>query len=131
MKKVVPKKFAKFTAKNLCQSLIYKKVVDLRHGILSKKRLRFRWFPVNFKEFLWALFLRNTSERLLRNINAHVENTDRNVVLDAAIHYVLSTDRLSTFRIFKSSIFPYPCWPLPTWILVFMLYSVYFVVTWL
>ena len=52
--------------------------------------------------FLGSFF----TEHLL--INAHEENTDRNVVLDAAIHYVLSTDRLSTFRIFKSSIFLIP-----------------------
>ena len=65
MKKVVPKKFAKFTAKHLCQSLIYKKVADLRHAILSKKRLRYRWFPVNFVEFFWALFLRNTCSSML------------------------------------------------------------------
>ena len=62
MKKVVPKKFAKFTVKHLCQSLIYKKVADLRHAILSKKRLRYRWFPENFVEF-FGLFFYGTPPR--------------------------------------------------------------------
>ena len=45
--------FAKFTGKNLCQSLLFNKVAGLRP------------FPVNFAKFLRTLFLRNTSRWLL------------------------------------------------------------------
>ena len=42
----------KFTGKNLCQSLFFNKVGGLRPGTLLKKRLRHRFFPVNFAKFL-------------------------------------------------------------------------------
>ena len=41
-KKVILRSFAKFTGKQLCQSLFFNKVADLRHI----------WFPVNFAKFL-------------------------------------------------------------------------------
>ena len=46
-KKDVPRNFAKFTGKHLCQSLFFNKVTDL-----LKKRLWYRCFPVNFVKFL-------------------------------------------------------------------------------
>ena len=49
--------FAKFTGKNLCQSLFFNKVAGLR--------LWHRCFPVNFAKFPRTPFLQKTSERLL------------------------------------------------------------------
>ena len=67
-KKGVFKNFAKFTGKQLRQSLFFNKVTVLRTAILLKKRL-WRWcFPVNFSKFLKAPFLKNTSGRLLLKI---------------------------------------------------------------
>ena len=51
--------FAKFTGKQLRQSLFFNKV------FLLKKRLWHSCFPVNFAKFLRAPFLQNTSGRLL------------------------------------------------------------------
>ena len=50
-KKVILRSFAKFTGKQLCQSLFFNKVAGLRHI----------YFPVNFAKFLRTLFLQNTS----------------------------------------------------------------------
>ena len=50
-KKGVPKNYAKFTGKNLCQSLFFNKVSGLRPATLLKKRL-WQWcFPMKFCEF--------------------------------------------------------------------------------
>ena len=51
-KKGVLKNFAKFTRKQLCQSLFSNKVAGLRPSTLLKKRLWHRCFPVNFEKFL-------------------------------------------------------------------------------
>ena len=56
VKKGVFRNFAKFTGKNLCQSLFFNKVAGLRPATLFKKRLRHRCFPVNFEKFLRAPF---------------------------------------------------------------------------
>ena len=56
-KKGVLKNFAKFTGKNLCQSLFFNKVADLRPTTLLKKRLWHRCFPVNFAKFFRTSFL--------------------------------------------------------------------------
>ena len=64
-KKFVPRNFAKFTGKHLCQSLFFNKVAGLRPATLLKKRLWHRCFPVNFPKFLGTPFLQNTSRRLL------------------------------------------------------------------
>ena len=53
VRKGVPRNFAKFTGKHLCQT----------PTILLKKRLRLRCFPVSFAKFLSTPFLRNTSGR--------------------------------------------------------------------
>ena len=52
-KKGVLRNFGKFTGKHLCQSLFFNKVA----GLLLKKRLWHRCFPVNFPKFLRAPFL--------------------------------------------------------------------------
>ena len=56
LRKGVPRNFAKFTGKHLCQSLFYNKVAG---------RGLHRCFPVNFAKFLRTPFLQNTSGRLL------------------------------------------------------------------
>ena len=50
--------FAKFTGKNLCQSLFFNKVADLRPATLLREILWYRCFPVNFVKFLRTLFHR-------------------------------------------------------------------------
>ena len=55
--KGIPKNFAKFTGKHLCQSLFFNKVAGLRTAILFKKRIWYRCFPVNFAKVLRAPFL--------------------------------------------------------------------------
>ena len=64
-RKGVVRNFAKFTGKDLCQSLFCNKVTGLRPATLLKKRLWRRCFPVNFAKFLGQLFLQNTPGRLL------------------------------------------------------------------
>ena len=53
-KKCVLKDFAKFTGKQLYQSLFFNKVADLILLTLLKRRLRHRYFPKNFARFLRA-----------------------------------------------------------------------------
>ena len=65
VRKGVLRNLAKFTGKDLCQSLFFNKVSGLRPATLLKKRLWHRYFPVNFVKFLRISFLRNTSGRLL------------------------------------------------------------------
>ena len=74
-KKGVLRNFAKFTGKQLCQSLYFNKVAGLRPANLLKKRLRHRRFPVNFVKFLrrtffiehpwWLLLFRSTGKKIL------------------------------------------------------------------
>ena len=52
LKKGILRNFAKFTGKQLCQSLFFNKVVGLRPANFLKKRLWHRCFPVNFARFL-------------------------------------------------------------------------------
>ena len=56
-KKGILRNFAKFTGKNLSQSLFFNKVAGLRPATLFKKRLWHRCFPVNFVKFLRTPFL--------------------------------------------------------------------------
>ena len=56
MKKGVLRIFAKFTGKQLCQSLFFNKVAGPRPATLLKKRLWHRCFPVNFTKFLRSSF---------------------------------------------------------------------------
>ena len=51
---------AKFTGKNLGQSLFFNKVADLRPATLLKKRLWYRCFPVSFAKFLGTTFFYRT-----------------------------------------------------------------------
>ena len=64
----VPKNSAKFTGKELCQSLFFNKFACLRPATLLKKRLWPRCFPQNFTKLLRTPFSQNTFERLLQNI---------------------------------------------------------------
>ena len=64
-KKVGFKYFARFTGKQLCQSLLVNKVAGLRSATLLKKRLWHWCFPANFAKFIRIPFLQNTSRRLL------------------------------------------------------------------
>ena len=61
VKKGVPRNFAKFIWKHLCQSLFLNKVAGIWPATLFKKRLWHRCFHVNFVKFLRTLFLQNTS----------------------------------------------------------------------
>ena len=65
VRKGVLRNFAKFTGKQLCQSLFFNKVAGLMPATLLKKRLWHSCFPVNFAKFLRTPFLHNTSGRLL------------------------------------------------------------------
>ena len=56
--------FAKFTGKFLCQGLFFSETAGLRPKIQSEKRLRRRFFPVNFTKFLRTPFWENASGRL-------------------------------------------------------------------
>ena len=59
-KKGILKNFAKFTGKQMCQSVFFNKVSGLRSAFLLKKRLWHRCFHVNFAKFLRTPFLQNT-----------------------------------------------------------------------
>ena len=67
----VPKDLAKFIGKRLCQSLLFNNVADFKPkkdsntGVLLKKRLQHKCFPLKFPKFLRTPFLRNNSEQLL------------------------------------------------------------------
>ena len=82
-KKSDPRNFAKFTGKYLCQSLFFNKVAGLRPATLLKKRLRHRYFPVNFAKFLRTPFLTRippvtASETVLKNVKKlwkNIKNT--------------------------------------------------------
>ena len=54
----VLRNFAKFTVKQLCQSLFFEKVAGLRPATLSEKRLWHSCFPGNFAKFPRTLFHR-------------------------------------------------------------------------
>ena len=58
LKKGVPKNFAKFIEKHLCQSLFFNQVAGFRSATLLKKRLYHRCFPVNFAKFFRTPFYR-------------------------------------------------------------------------
>ena len=65
IKKIFLKSFSKFTGKNLCWSLLFNKVANLRPATLLKKRLWQRYFLVRYVKFLRTPFWQNTSGRLL------------------------------------------------------------------
>ena len=64
-RKGVLRNFTKFTGKDLNQSLFLNKSTGLRPATLLKRKLWRRCFSVNFAQFLRRLFLQNTLERLL------------------------------------------------------------------
>ena len=65
VRKGVLRNFAKFTERQLYQSLFFNKVASLSPATLLRKRLWYRCFPVNFAKFLRTPFLQITSARLL------------------------------------------------------------------
>ena len=65
IKKGILENFAKFTGKDLCWGLFFKKVASLRPATLLEKRLLHRCFAMNFAKFLRTPFLHNTSGQLL------------------------------------------------------------------
>ena len=68
----VLRNFAKFTGKQLCQSLFFNKVAGrLRPTTLLKKRLWHRCFPVNFEKFLRTPFLTERCFYELENSDGH------------------------------------------------------------
>ena len=56
-RKGVLRNFAKFTGKQLCQSLFFNKVAGLGPAFCLKKRIWHRCFPVNFVKFFRTPFL--------------------------------------------------------------------------
>ena len=69
VKTSVCRNFVKFTGKHLYQSLFFIKVADFRPATLLKKRLWYKYFPVNFAKFLRTLFLKqNKCGRLLQKV---------------------------------------------------------------
>ena len=74
VRKGVPRNFAKFSGKHLCQSLFFTKAAGLRPVALLKKRLCHRCFPVNFAKFLRTPFLQKASGRLLLHIVMILKN---------------------------------------------------------
>ena len=64
-KKGVLGNFAKFTGKDLCQSLFFNKVAGLSTDTLLKKRLWHRSSPVDFAKYLITRFLQKSSGRVL------------------------------------------------------------------
>ena len=67
-KEGVLRNFAKFTVKQMCQSLIFNTVAGLRPATLLKKRLWHRCFSVNFAKFLRTPFLTEHLRWLLLDI---------------------------------------------------------------
>ena len=66
VRKGVPRNFAKFTGKHLCQSLFFNKVYyNFIKRTLLKRKLWQRCFHVDFVKFLRTPSLQNTSGRLL------------------------------------------------------------------
>ena len=67
--------FAKFTGKNLCQSLFFNKVADLRPATLLKKKLWHRCFPADFAKFLRTpICTEHLQWLLLKFISHHTKN---------------------------------------------------------
>ena len=64
VKKRVLRNFAKFTGKNLCQSLFFNKLQASVCNFIEKRDCWHRYFPVNFVKFLRTPFLQNTPGRL-------------------------------------------------------------------
>ena len=62
VRKGVLRNFTKFTRKHLCQGHF---LIKLQACNFIKKRLWYRYFPVNFAKFLRRPYSQNTSERLL------------------------------------------------------------------
>ena len=89
VKKGVLTNFAKFTGKDLCQSLFFNKIAGRRPATFLKKRLWHRCFPVNFAKFLRTSFLQNTSRCLLLTFERVLNTPLLNVNCLARFCYIL------------------------------------------
>ena len=67
VKKGIPRNFAKFTGKHLCQRLFFNKVTGLWTATLLKRSLWYRCYSMNFAKFQRTSFSQNTSGRVLLN----------------------------------------------------------------
>ena len=65
----VPRNFAKFTGKHLCQGFCFSKVAGLRPATLLKKETWHRCFPVDFAKFLRTPFAPKHFRWLLLNVS--------------------------------------------------------------
>ena len=61
----VLKNFAILTGKHMCWSLFFTKVAGNKSAIVSKKKFRHKYFPLNFVKFLRTSISQNICERLL------------------------------------------------------------------
>ena len=85
VKKGVPRNFAKFIWKHLCQSLFLNKVADIWPATLFKKRLWHRCFHVNFAKFLRSPFFKKHLRWLLLFIvPAKILKNQVRVILDSS-----------------------------------------------
>ena len=103
IKKGVLSKFAKFTGKYLCQSL------------LLKKRLWHRCFPVNFANFLRKPFLQNNSGRLFPVYQFH-----KIILPDQVCRFIrggsraAATSKMERFVIIVAAVLDPPLFPVDT-----------------
>ena len=88
VRKGVLRNFAKFTGKNLCQSLFFNKVAGL-------------CFPVNFANFLRTPFRQNTSGRLLLYTSSDnvICLSTRVTSRDNVLKYVSDVDKYSKIKV--------------------------------
>ena len=90
VRKVVLRNFAKFTRKDLCQSLFFNKAKRLWHSC----------FPVNFTKFLRTSILQNTSGRLLLNFAVNNSCGGKSNALERSFKGAGKTSPLS--RLFRN-----------------------------
>ena len=104
----VRKCYKKFTEKHLHWSLITNKVTGL-----MKKKLWYRYFPMNFAKFLRAPILRNTSGQLLlgtaQKIKFSIKNFISNCDQICSFHtetspLICSVNQLTDFYMIRTSV---------------------------
>ena len=111
-KKRVLRDFVKFTGKDLCHSLFFKKVAELRPSTLLKKRLCFRCFPVNFAEllrtpffleYLWWLLLK-TIEKCLISDHLKIQVFLKTGFMLQATHLLICDPKSKIYENFRKTI---------------------------
>ena len=102
VKKGALKNFAKFTGKQLRQSLFLNKIAGLRPATLLKKRLWHRCFLVNFAKFQRNLFYRTPPDDCFCNsIPFHPDIQDKHFLTDHFGSWLLLQFILSKFTLIK------------------------------